>query len=152
LFNASSGMWWGGFAVGPRYLLPALPFLAMGAAFAFVQWQGRVWFHWLARLLLVCSGVLVWGLTLAGQAFPPDSLRYPLIEYALPNWLQGNIARNVGTVLGFGGVWSLLPLLVFVAIGCWFLFIPVRNNQQFSKTQEAINDPALASVVRPSIH
>jgi hypothetical protein len=88
---------------------------------------------------------------LAGQAFPPDFLRYPLIEYALPNWLQGNIARNVGTVLGFGGVWALTPLLVFVAVGCWFLFNLDRNNQQLSKTQAASNDPALASVVRPSI-
>ncbi len=34
LFNASSIMWWGGFAIGPRYLLPGLPFMALAIAFA----------------------------------------------------------------------------------------------------------------------
>src|SRR5690606_10997887 len=38
LFNASSGMWWGGFAVGPRYLLPMLPFFVLPTAFVFVSW------------------------------------------------------------------------------------------------------------------
>ena len=29
LFNASSAMWWAAFAVGPRYLLPMLPFFVL---------------------------------------------------------------------------------------------------------------------------
>src|SRR5690606_8352368 len=29
VFNSSSIMWWGGFAIGPRYVLPALPFLVL---------------------------------------------------------------------------------------------------------------------------
>ena len=34
LFNSSSNMWWGGWSIGPRYLLPALPFMAVAMVFA----------------------------------------------------------------------------------------------------------------------
>ena len=53
-----------------------------------------------------------WGLTLAEQAFPPDNIRNPFIDYALPNWLAGNVARNAGTLLGLHGAASLLPLVI----------------------------------------
>jgi hypothetical protein len=39
------------------------------------------------------------------------------VEHVLPNWVAGNIARNVGTVLGLEGVWSLAPLLVMLVLG-----------------------------------
>jgi hypothetical protein len=109
LFNASSIMWWGGFAVGPRYLLPGLPFLALGLAFALRQWQ-QIVFRIAASLALLCSLVATWGLTLAEQAFPSDAIANPLLQFAWPNWLQGNIARNLGTLLGLRGPASLLPL------------------------------------------
>ena len=58
------------------------------------------------------SWIATWGLTLAEQAFPPDSIRNPFSGYALPNWLAGNIARNAGTLLGLHGAISILPLVV----------------------------------------
>ena len=65
-------------------------------------------------LLLTWSLVATWGLTLAEQAFPPDTLRNPLVEHAWPNWQTGNIARNLGMFLHLPGVVSLLPLLLGV--------------------------------------
>lgn len=123
LFNASSGMWWGGFAVGPRYLLPMLPFFALGAAFAFRAWGDRPVFRLLTVLAFAWSLAATWGLTLAEQAFPPDTLFNPLAEYALPNWLAGNIARNAGTLLGLRGPLGLLPLAALwgAAATAWFL-------------------------------
>lgn len=124
LFNASSIMWWGGFAVGPRYLLPGLPFLALSLLFVFRRWGDRAWFKGLAAVLSVWSLVATWGLTLAEQAFPPDTIRHPLVEYAWPNWQSGNIARNLGMFLGLPGLDSLLPLATGVAIllvGLWWL-------------------------------
>jgi len=119
LFNSSSVMWWGGFAVGPRYLLPMLPIL-----FVFREWQNRVWVRVLSIVLFAWSLIATWGLTLAEQAFPPDTLRNPLVEYAWPNWQMGNIARNLGMFLHLPGVISLLPLLVGVTVllaALWFL-------------------------------
>lgn len=115
LFNASSGMWWGGYAVGPRYLLPALPFAVLPTVFYFDRCR-RVYHRILAGLLFAWSLVSTWGVTLAEQAFPPDTIAKPFQDFAIPNWLDGNVARNVGHVFGIQGVWSLIPLLLILVI------------------------------------
>jgi hypothetical protein len=128
LFNASSVMWWGGFAVGPRYLLPMLPFMVLPLVFVLLKWQGRAALRWSVFALGAWSLIATWGLTLAGQAFPPDTLRNPLIEYAWPNWRSGSIARNVGTILNLSGVFSLLPLLVVVVALFSFMWLLERQR------------------------
>jgi hypothetical protein len=114
LFNSSSIMWWGGFAVGPRYLLPALPFMALPLVYVWRELQGRAWLKALTALALAWSLVATWGLTLAGQAFPSDTIRNPLADYAWPNWQATDIARNLGMFLHLPGFASLLPLLAGV--------------------------------------
>ena len=124
LFNSSSIMWWGGFAIGPRYLLPMLPLMTMPIIFVFREWGDRMWMRILSGALFGWSLVATWGLALAEQAFPPDTIRNPLLEHAWPNWQAGNIARNLGMFLHLPGVVSLLPLLVGIAglfIVLWFL-------------------------------
>lgn len=128
LFNAASIMWWGGFSIGPRYLLPALPFFALAAVFAWREWGG----HWATRLLtalgLLVSLLATWGLTLAGQAFPSDALRNPWLQYALPNWQSGNIARSLGTILGLKGPLALVPLGAVLLAGLLALYFLTRPN------------------------
>ncbi len=114
LFNSASIMWWGGFAVGPRYLLPMLPFMAVITIFSFRLWRAQSWFIGLSIVLFTWSFITCWGLTLADQAFPSDTLYNPLVQYAWPNWVAGNIARNVGTIIGLNGIWSLAPLAVYL--------------------------------------
>jgi hypothetical protein len=146
LFNASSGMWWGGFAVGPRYLLPALPFLALPIIFVFREWGRQWWLRVLLTLLALWSLIATWGLTLAEQAFPSDAIQNPFTGYAWPNWQAGNIARNIGTLLGFRGVWSLIPLgigLAIIGAGWWLL-----NRRADGYTSEAIG--ALGRSQQPS--
>lgn len=112
LFNASSIMWWGGFAIGPRYVLPGLPFMALAMVYVFRK--RTVARTALTAVLFAWSFVATWGLTLAEQAFPSDAIYNPLAQYALPNWINGNIARNLGTIAGLRGPLSLLPLAVLV--------------------------------------
>jgi hypothetical protein len=124
LFNSSSIMWWGGFAVGPRYLLPMLPFMALPIIFVLRKWGDWAWLRGLVVVIFAWSLIATWGLTLAEQAFPPDTLRNPLVEHAWPNWKVGNIARNLGMFLHLPGIASLLPLLVGVTAlltAFWFL-------------------------------
>ena len=121
LFNASSVMWWGGFAVGPRYLLPALPFMALPVAVVFTSWGQRAWLRALVVFTLLWSWIATWGLTLAEQAFPSDAILNPLVDYAWPSWVAGNIARNAGTLLGLHGALAVLPLILLLALGTGLL-------------------------------
>ena len=148
-FNASSAMWWGGFAVGPRYLLPGLPFLALGLAFALQAWGSRPAFRWAAFCAGMWSLMATWGLTLAGQAFPSDALRAPLTEYALPNWIAGNLARNLGTLAGVPGAYSLLPLaavVVGLVLAGW-----LRQSEESRKTSGPSVPGAPATIRPPAI-
>lgn len=126
-YNAASVMWWGGFTVGPRYLVPMLPFLALPIVFAFNWLLARAWGALLAALLIGFSVFHVGALTIAGQGWPPVSeapltvtqmnASFPLTDHALPLLRAGDVARNYGgIVLGLGGLLGLLPLLLAVAL------------------------------------
>jgi hypothetical protein len=101
---------------------------------------------WLTlALTLAWSWVATWALALAGQAFPSDTIMNPLVEYALPNWLAGNIARNAGTiVLGLRGPLSILPLVAVLAAGVGLLALLGRSADGRRKTGdgEQPNGPA----------
>jgi len=110
LFNGSSVMWQGGFAVGPRYLVPALPFLALAAAIGLAwAWQ-RLALRLAVSLAGAWSLLAVWAETIAGQSFP-DYTPNPLFDLSLPRLAAGDVARNAGMFLGLAGWASLLPLL-----------------------------------------
>lgn len=115
LFNASSAMWWGGFAIGPRYLVPMLPFLTWPLA-RWLQRHAVAGGRLFALALAAVSVAGVWGLRLAGQQFPEQTWTAPWIEYAWPRLRDGDLARNAGMLLGLRGWWSLLPLWLASAL------------------------------------
>jgi len=116
LFYGSSAMWWGGFAAGPRYIVPIIPFLALPAAW----FAARLWARPVARLgvlvLMLGSVVLVWSEALAAQLFPSDGVRATWTGVVLPAWGAGNIARNLGMALGLAGPLSLAPLVAMLLV------------------------------------
>jgi len=120
VFNGSSIMWQGGWSIGPRYLLPMLPFLAMGLVYFFDAWGERLWARVVTLILATWSFFAVWAETLGGQHFP-DWTPNPLFNYSLPLWAAGDIARNAGMVVKLSGWASLLPLLVGLGIGLYVL-------------------------------
>jgi hypothetical protein len=147
LFNTSSSMWWGGYSIGPRYVLPALPFLAIPVTFVLIPMFRSVLGIAVSVTLFVLSFVTTWGLTLAGQAFPPDTVRNPLIDYAWINWKVGNIARNIGTLMGVRGPWSLLPLIatIFLIILGYWILVRLLTDRLLS-TELARNCPSAENV------
>jgi hypothetical protein len=138
LFNSASIMWWGGFGIGPRYLLPALPFMTLPLVFVLREWGERAWLRGLIAVLYAWSLIATWGLTLAEQAFPPDTLRDPLVEYAWPNWQVGNVARNLGMFLRLPGILSLLPLLMGVIALLIALWLLCRRGPATVKNDSAV--------------
>ncbi len=135
LFNGSSAMWSGGFAVGPRYLVPVLPFLALPIIFLLPAVRSKL-IQAACALAMLGSLVLVWIQTIGGQSFPqfqPNAL----MDYSLPRILAGDIARNVGMVLGLRGWSSLIPLLgiLFVLTMGW-VFWERRSNEPAASLSE----------------
>jgi hypothetical protein len=131
LYNSSSIMWWGGFTIGPRYLIPMLPFLCLPIVFALNHLLDTLWGRVLAGLLIAVSVFSVWSMTIAGQSWP-EVTEWPLtlpqmnatntlLDYSLPLLAEGKIARNYGMIAGLPGLLSLLPLLVALAVPGLFL-------------------------------
>ena len=125
LYNAASVMWWGGFTVGPRYLIPMLPFMVLPIALAFNWLLKRAWGSLLTGVLIALSIFSVWSLTIAGQGWPQVEISpqtftamnssFPLFDHALPLLAQGDVARNYGGVLlGLSGLAGLIPLVLAV--------------------------------------
>ena len=104
--------WHGGWAFGPRYLVPMLPFLALPIAFS----PDR---RWLAPLL----GLSILQIGFA-QAVVPDVtewVRNPIPETLYPLLERGYGAAGWGTSLGLASGWSLALFAALAAAGVGLL-------------------------------
>jgi hypothetical protein len=112
LLNASYVDWDGGMTLGPRHVVPMLPFLSLLLAFGLGKW----WL--LSSLLLVVSA----GHMLAGAVFRPivpSRYQNVLFEYLYAQILDGRFAWNwLINPLGFRSVrgFMLLSAVWLVAI------------------------------------
>ena len=95
--NASLVDWPSGYGFGPRYLIPALPFLTVpAAAVSLVRIRGTA----LAiSLRLVVLGLIVWSAFLMLVATSvnldvPNTIDRPFGEYLLPRFLSGDVSVN----------------------------------------------------------
>ena len=131
--NASLVDWQGGWAMGPRYLVPCLPFLALLAAGVLLR-RWHVGLVALALALVVYSGVNM----LVGTAVKPEvpiQVEAPYGDYLYPRFARGDLAVstqgiemkgapakapraawNLGHQLGLDGHASLLPLAVILLV------------------------------------
>ncbi len=121
--------WMGGPSLGPRYLAPMLPWLALPAAFAAQRWP-RV-----AALLAVVSIAMTGGGTLLNASLPMASA-HPLMDVHWPALLLGNFAPNLGHALGLSGVWSLLPWALPAGVAITLLFRNVRVQAMAQSAHE----------------
>jgi hypothetical protein len=123
--------WYGGASVGPRYLVPVVPFLALPIIFVLdAVHRSRLRFGVYA--LMVLSGVNVWLQTVAARGFPPVSVQNPLFDYALPSLAHGRVTLSLGSVLvapftGINSQWTLAPLIVL--LGLWSLWCGHGRNK-----------------------
>jgi hypothetical protein len=117
LFVVSYYAWDGGFSLGPRHFLAALPFLMLPLAEVVRPVHDRRW-RLATGVLAVCSTVIV---ELAVAAGPLAAPRYasPLTEWTLPLLRAGRLDNNWGMILGLPGLLQLLPLIVMLGIVIW---------------------------------
>lgn len=84
--------WEGGFAFGPRHVLPMIPLLAIPIAFV----RGRVWIA-IGIVLAVASASMQFIAT-AVDVQPDAAIRFPVREYLVPSFLEGRISANQQSV------------------------------------------------------
>lgn len=138
LMNAGLVDWHGGWTMGPRYLIPAIPFLAAGVLGVMQVWPRR-WVVAAGTPAVVLSILLM----LVGTAVRPE---VPLTEprpfrgYLFPLLQRGRVARsnhaidsagstggreawNLGHRLGLQGLATLVPLGLWIAAsGIWLSY------------------------------
>ncbi|MBX7165508.1 MAG: tetratricopeptide repeat protein [Pirellulales bacterium] len=119
LFNASYYMPDGGFACGPRHLLPAVPFVVLLSGAAFLPDSHPI--GWPILLGLAVPSVFINGLAVAIEPHIDPRLAYPVGDFWFPVIMLGGHAVNGGTLIGcslgtslvllgllIGGVWMTL--------------------------------------------
>ncbi len=142
-YNSSSVMWWGGFTIGPRYLVPMLPFFVLPIIFVFNRLLEKRWGQILVAALVAFSAFSIWAMNIAGQSWPEVGVSpttfatmtasNTLVNYSLPLLQQGNVARNYAMILGLPGFVSLIPL--FVLLIAVYLIVPRLLNRREAQLQ-----------------
>jgi hypothetical protein len=152
LLNAGLVDWHGGWAMGPRYLIPAIPFLAVGAMGLVLGGpegsRARSALAWTFGAAAVVSIALM----LMGTAVRPDvplTIARPFSQYVIPSFWHGRVARsnhaidgegvsglqaawNLGHLAGLERLATLLPLAGWMALTGWWLARAVRAEDSRS--------------------
>jgi hypothetical protein len=113
LFTISYFAWDGGYSLGPRDFLPALPFLMLPIGALLAPGRDPRWRLTFAALA-ICSALIVNLATAVGPLFSPayDS---PLTQWVLPRLVAGQLDNNWGMLFGLPGLLQLLPLGLILA-------------------------------------
>jgi hypothetical protein len=85
LLNSGYSTWHGGWAIGPRHLVPGIPFLALGLAVTMPRWR-------LPAAILGGVSVLFMLAATSVQPEVPEDIRQPIFGHVLPHFLRGELS------------------------------------------------------------
>jgi hypothetical protein len=112
--------------LGERLLAPILPLLILPAGIGARQ------IPWIALLLGVVSIVMMGTATLIDAKLPPK-LDGSFVNFYITQFVAGSFTHNIGEAVGLRGFWSILPLILVVLAGVWYLWRqcdPVRGEPE----------------------
>lgn len=127
VFILCHSLWRGGWTLGPRYIVPVVPFAAIMLAQTWASWHRqagatRPWATAVA-VLGVLSLIITGASSLVSQGFHTAFFN-PLTEAVWPLLSSGYVTLNLGHVSGLDGLYSLLPLVLsclpFVVVALWY--------------------------------
>ena len=113
--------WFGGNAIGPRYLAPALPFLGLAAAYGINRFPE-------IGLIATLASIGLMGMVTAIAIDPPADVLTPLQSFYLVRIDQHRFAQNLGTLIGLPLSLSLAIPIIFPAIAAWRLLKEPRGR------------------------
>jgi len=121
--------WIGGWAFGPRYFGPTIPFLTTAAYFFFTEKRARE--NRLLSVVGIASGAISIVLITAGSItfpYPPDPLRDPSFFVSFPLLVHGGYGWNVGSWIGLSNLGP--ALLFYTLLFVTYLVAIVRSGTQ----------------------
>lgn len=137
LFGASVVDWRGGWTIGARYCIPAIPFMIV--ALLKSTWMSnlkRLKLFALLRVVFICS--FFWSIlhvVLMNATYPliPEVIKIPLMEFSLPLIMGGDISPTVLSLFGIHGyvnvgIEVILALCIIVAVWSQKLTLFVRKR------------------------
>jgi len=142
-YNAGYWLVFGGGSPGPRFLIPALPFLAIGFAFAYRRWPATT-------LALAIPSALFMGV--AAISFPLLGEQGPGIwaEYVLDDRLE----HTVATALGVTSAWpAIAPVIAawVAAIAFALRATPIAPLTDLRMAAAAVLAWAAVAAIGPSL-
>jgi len=128
---ASSSVWHGGWAFGPRLLIPAMPLLAIAAAYAFDAFARYPVVDTVARAFVI-FGVLYQQLVQTTFSELPPELHWPLRESVAPVMRETVLTPNLACKVMQWGQPNLIPLVASLLALSLFIAWPrtavLRDN------------------------
>lgn len=142
LTMAMDAYWSAGYAVGPRILIPMLPFLVLPVIFVLdrvVSRLGRIGIY----ALMAVSALNVWIETIGGRGYPPTSVANPLFQYSLPALAHGTMPINLGTIVlypfvGMNSKLTILPLVLLLAFWSLAMLAPAIFGRSGQSAHPAV--------------
>ncbi|HWG55335.1 MAG TPA: hypothetical protein VNT58_02305 [Gaiellaceae bacterium] len=117
VYNAAYYLPFGGFVPGPRFLIPILPFLALGIAAAFRAAP-------LVTGVLAAASVAAMALATAAEPLLGDDFTHAWLYRAR----DGDFTHTVVTLLGGGHGWlAIAPFVVLLALACGAAALTLRR-------------------------
>lgn len=102
--------WVAGPSLGPRYLAPIIPLLAVPCAIGCRRFPQM-------SLCLALYAVAVTSVATLTNAAPPGEIQNPLVQLHVPSLIGGQLAPNLGVMLGLKPVWSVALFYVVLISG-----------------------------------
>lgn len=137
-FISCHSLWRGGWTLGPRYIVPIVPFAAivvLHAADRLANGFCRLTTRLVVAALVLLSVMVTGACSLVSQGFHTDFYN-PLVEAAIPLLQKGFITVNLGHLFGLEGLASIAPLIFLgvpgIAYLLWRATAPSKNKARIA--------------------
>ena len=118
--------WQAGLTLGPRYLAPILPLMALPCALGVQRFPKT-------GIALAAYSILITTLATLTNACPDYSIYNPLTELHIPLLLKGEFSPNLGSVLGLPPYPSVALYYAILSGGIWWLWHKLAGKEDRSE-------------------
>jgi hypothetical protein len=127
IISGRSWDWEAGFGVGPRYLCPLLPLMALPCATAMRRFPRMG-----CGLAFLSIGIMT--VATLTDALPAPTVENPLLDLHVSMLMQGKISPNLGQLLGLSPYASMAVFYLILTAGIWWLWREAKALDAASPT------------------